>query len=572
MAMSGTETLLAAPAERSIAHVRLLADAARMVHASLELHEKLEWVVRATAEVTEASFAAYVAEGDEARMEALSGRLTNDADLLVDMTARRLFGVVIDPEAGIGEATTIRVPDVAQERDWQGSTADPMRVRSWMAVPVVAGSGFAHGAIVVGHSDPNWFDIDDEEAVRALAAHLGVALDNLATVTKLAELEAVQREAVHQLQEAVRPPMPVGQASELGVHYLPADPSSPTGGDLYDWQLLPDGDLHLAVVDVMGKGVGATKDALSVTHALRLLVLEGCPMADLVARADALVTAQSPDVVATLVVARYRPADGRVRMIGAGHPPALLISPDGASRYLSVPGVPIGWPGAGSSEIVEVVLDRSETLVLYTDGLIEATKDVLVGLDGLASAAAEVARYPAGPLARALVDRALAGAQRRDDSVALVLRRRTPPPPTTTHPLGPFEYRFSPMSASVPLVRHVLQDWLDHLPIEKPEAADLVLMASELCANAVHHASGSPGGSVLRAWADGHDVVLEVEDDGEGFDWPVARDRDEVPDPEAERGRGLFLVETLSDDVSVTRHDSRNLVQVRRRAILSTLA
>ncbi len=62
------------------------------------------------------------------------------------------------------------------------------------------------------------------------------------------------------------------------MFYLAADQQASTGGDLYDWVLLPDGTLHLAVVDVMGKGVAAIKAAVAVTHALRLLVLDGVPL------------------------------------------------------------------------------------------------------------------------------------------------------------------------------------------------------------------------------------------------------------------------------------------------------
>ena len=54
--------------------------------------------------------------------------------------------------------------------------------------------------------------------------------------------------------------------------------SGMTGGDLYDWVVLPDVSLHLVVVDVVGKVVSSSKDAMSVTHALRLLALDGCPM------------------------------------------------------------------------------------------------------------------------------------------------------------------------------------------------------------------------------------------------------------------------------------------------------
>ena len=198
------------------------------------------------------------------------------------------------------------------------------------------------------------------EAVVALAAHLGVALDNSATLARMAEVEARGKEVVHALQEAVRPPAPVVAHTELGVHYVAADPSAPTGGDLYDWITLPDGTLHVVVVDVMGKGVEATKHALSVTHALRLLAVEGCPLGELVARADVLVTAQNPELVATLIIAHFDPETGDARLAGAGHPPALVVRGETVEE-IAAPGIPIGWPGAASHGVVELQLERSDT-------------------------------------------------------------------------------------------------------------------------------------------------------------------------------------------------------------------
>ena len=320
----------------------------------------------------------------------------------------------------------------------------------------------------------------------------------------------------------------------------------------------------MAVVDVVGKGVSATKDAMSVTNALRLLAFDGCPMNRLVSRADGLVSAQSPDLAATALIARYHPDDGTVELVGAGHPPALIVSPEGKTRFVTAPGIPIGWPGAGSDEVVHLTLDRSDVLVLYTDGLVEATKDILDGLDALAAAASDAAGYPAGPLARALVERALSGAMRSDDSLALVLRRRTPAPGTRPR-TAPFEYQFSPNAVTVPLARSLFGDWLDNLGLEPADAEDLLLTVSELCTNAVRFGSGQPGGLSVQAWGDGVAVVVEVSDDGSGFEW---HGPDEVPDPEADEGRGLFLVSTLTDEVEITRRGDRTIVRAVKRAVL----
>ena len=541
--------------------VGLLAEAARAVHGSRDLPSKLSWVAEAARSLTGASFAAYVAAPTEGGgVQLVVGCPRYLVEEFASAAAALLFAGMAAGHGGV------RSGDIREGARFRGlrpySGFD--EVVSYLAVAVLAADGSPYGALLLGHPDPDRFDERAEGAVTALAAHLGAALDNLRTVSRLAELEATQREVVHQLQDAVRPVIPDVEASELGVYYLPADPSAPTGGDLYDWVVLPDGALHLVVVDVVGKGVAATKDAMSVTHALRLLALDGCPMSRLVSRTDVLVSAQSPDLAATALIARYRPEDGTVELVGAGHPPALIVTAEGKTRFVTAPGIPIGWPGAGSDEVVAFTLERSEVLVLYTDGLVEATKDILDGLDALAAAAGDAAGYPAGPLARALVERALSGAMRSDDSLALVLRRRTPalgPRPRT----GPFEYRFSPNAVTVPLARSLFSDWLENIGVDPADAEDLLLTVSELCTNAVRFSSGAPGALSVHAWGDGDAIVVAVSDDGTGFDW---RPPDEAPDPDSDEGRGLFLVSTLVDQVDVSRRDGRTVVTAVKRAVL----
>jgi serine phosphatase RsbU (regulator of sigma subunit)/anti-sigma regulatory factor (Ser/Thr protein kinase) len=542
-------------------HVEVLARAARAVHGTGEIADKLAWVTEEARTLTEASFAAFVGLGDRVDMVAAAGVPVGE----IDRFARPALARLIRADAGAG--VVLRSEDLALDRRHRRflQRLELPTDASCLAVPVMGGDGQPHGALLLVHPEAKIFTPEDEEGASALADHLGVALDNLQAMERLAELQAVQREIVHQLQEAVQPPAVDAEAAELGVHYVSADPSSPTGGDLYDWLVLPDGDLHLAIVDVMGKGVGATKEAVSVCHALRLLTLDGCPMEDLVARADTLTTAQSPDLVATVMVARYRPADGHVYLAGGGHPPALVVSGDGTARQVNAPGIPIGYPGAGTTRLVELTLGRADTLILYTDGLIEASKDIIVGLERITRAASETAQYPAPHLARALVERSLAGAMRRDDSLALVLRRRVPPGHESTAPLGAFEYKFSPSLATVPLARHLLGDWLEHLRLADGERDDLLLVASELCSNAVRHASGKPGALALRAWAEGDALVLEVEDDGAGME--LTR-RMEDPDLEAETGRGVYVVRALTDDLTVRRIDERTVVRAVRRAVL----
>ncbi|HEX2038715.1 MAG TPA: SpoIIE family protein phosphatase [Acidimicrobiales bacterium] len=378
---------------------------------------------------------------------------------------------------------------------------------------------------------------------------------------RLAEAEAAQRMMVEQLRQAFVPAPLEVDGVQLGLSFLASDEEAPTGGDLYDWQRLPSGELHLAVIDVMGHGVAATKDALRVVHALRLLSVQECPLEELIVQADRLLGMLHPDLVATVVVARYRPSDGRVRIAGGGHPPALRITGDGEVTLLGAPGGAIGWPGAGSERIVETRLADGDALVLYTDGLVEARKDLLEGMETLARNAGVLGSIDADRLAVGLLERSLAGAARRDDSLVLVLRRV----PTAAVP-DSMRWSAPPDARRVAGIRRELRAWLGARGVDGEAIDELVVVAGELLANAVAAARSSVH---LRASGGADRVVLEVEDDGRGHEH-LASFGHSLPTDAAERGRGLFLVRQLVDDMAVLSTSEGSVVTVTR--VLSRVA
>lgn len=358
--------------------------------------------------------------------------------------------------------------------------------------------------------------------------------------SRLVEAQAAQRLVVDHLQQAVAPEPPGIDGADIAVAYVASDPSSPTGGDLFDWHLLPTGELHVAVVDVLGHGVAATKDALVVVHALRFAAVDGTPLDDMVRRTDELLSADAAELVATVVIARYRAETGELMVASGGHPPALVVGADGAVTELTATGGAIGWPGVGSDIVATTKLEIGESLLLYTDGLIEARKDVISGMTSLMGHAGDVAHLPAAQFADELVKRSLQGADRRDDSLALVLRRT----PSTVVPEA-MSWQVTPGSAiALGEARRGLGGWLGS---HGRNADDAVLVASELMANAV---MAAPSAVVLSAAMQGPQLVLEVSDDGQG-----AERLDELgqrlPAADSEEGRGLFLVRALSDDLSI---------------------
>ncbi len=131
-----------------------------------------------------------------------------------------------------------------------------------------------------------------------------------------------------------------------------------------------------------------------------------------------------------------------------------------------------------------------------------------------------------------------------------------------------FECRFRPDVAAIRVVRRALGQWLSaHQPVNVDGVDDLLIACSELCTNAVRSASDAEGSVAVRAQARDHAVVLEVEDDGDGFAWPVAHRLQDVPE-EDEHGRGLFIVASITDEMEVQVDGGRTVVRCTKGHVL----
>jgi anti-sigma regulatory factor (Ser/Thr protein kinase) len=185
------------------------------------------------------------------------------------------------------------------------------------------------------------------------------------------------------------------------------------------------------------------------------------------------------------------------------------------------------------------MLEPGDAFILYTDGLVEARKNILDGMDALQRTAAEVAHLPAERLASELVTRALAGAERRDDTLALVLRRDF-----VGAVVEQCSWSITPDAVFASTLRQALEVWLQDRGIDRD---DVLTTAAELLANAVRAAQARV---VLHAKLTANSIVLEVSDDGVAVSDLATRGLT-LPDAEAERGRGLYMVRALGASVDV---------------------
>lgn len=220
-------------------------------------------------------------------------------------------------------------------------------------------------------------------------------------VMEAAELSEQQRHVAEIMQRQLLTPLPQVDHLTLAARYRPAESAAEIGGDWYDSFLLSDGALTLVIGDVVGHDLKAAAHMAEVRNMLRALAWDRTEPASLVMRRlDEAMTHTSDAPMATCVFARIEGPEGgpwRLSWVNAGHPPPLLVTADGHTRFLegghgpllglnSALHLGLGWPDAYAD------LPPRSTLLLYTDGLVESrTRDIEAGLATLRRHAAALA-------------------------------------------------------------------------------------------------------------------------------------------------------------------------------------
>jgi sigma-B regulation protein RsbU (phosphoserine phosphatase) len=210
----------------------------------------------------------------------------------------------------------------------------------------------------------------------------------------------------------------------VAYHYQPAGVVS---GDYCDYVVTEAGDLYFMLGDVSGKGVAASM-LMSHLHAtLRTLIPIGLPLDELMARASRLFCESAPAAqYATLVCGRAT-REGAVEISNAGHPPPLVIRQAGVQRVQAT-GLPVGMFRAEHFALERLALQPGDTLLMYSDGVLEAQdpSGSEYGGDRLSAVATAVRTSVPTALMQACLDDLRtfrAGAKAGDDETMMAIRR-----------------------------------------------------------------------------------------------------------------------------------------------------
>ncbi len=333
--------------------------------------------------------------------------------------------------ASVAAAERIEVVDDVDTDPTAGTSAflRDHHVRFCAAAPIVTFDGYRLGAVVVMDTRPRQLTADEETVLADLAAVVmdqlelrrssldAVSMERQLRGTAESERDVAQvdrgeaerdrdearrerdraqadrgvaerdRDSIEEfaaaLQRTLVPPsLPHIDGLEVAAYFRPVS-ARQVGGDFYDLFGLGDDRWAFFIGDVLGHGVDAAVVTSLIRYTLRSAALHyPDPTSGLAELNSVLLREVAPRRFCTVLFGTIEPVDGgesfRVTLATGGHPPALLVDPDGGIEAVRPgEGMLVGALPDAVFDVCTVTLRRGQILLFYTDGLIEARLDDL---------------------------------------------------------------------------------------------------------------------------------------------------------------------------------------------------
>lgn len=287
---------------------------------------------------------------------------------------------------------------------------------SMLAFPILAGDEVVGSLTLIAADDDQRFAAADLRGLEELARRTGFAISNARRFER--ELRVART-----LQAAALPQtLPDVAGLRFDTYYRAGRSESLIGGDWYDAIVTADGTVVVSVGDVVGSGLTAAVRMNMLRHVLRAAAQVSTEPAAMLDLADRLLRGEDRDAIVTAFVAVIAVGQRTIRYASAGHVPALLRDADGTITPLFGAGPPLGCGDLATAETYEAALAPGSCVLLYTDGLIEWSRDVIEGEEHLRRAFSALALDALEHPAQTLVERVLATQVARDDIAALTVR------------------------------------------------------------------------------------------------------------------------------------------------------
>ncbi|MBC8989598.1 PP2C family protein-serine/threonine phosphatase [Micromonospora chalcea] len=300
--------------------------------------------------------------------------------------------------------------------DWSGRTV------AWLRLPTA--SPWRQQPVLVAELSPH-LPVDEAYTrfLRLVGAAIGQAFDRAQARQVERRFVELERQMSEALQRSVLTEPAQPERLQVAVRYRAAVEQTRIGGDWYDSFLLPDGGLALTIGDVTGHDQRAAAAMAQIRNLLRgVAVTLRKPPSAVLGELDTAMRTLAVTAFATAVLARLDHTGGpqTLRWSNAGHPPPVLIVPDGTAKLLRTrPEVMLGVSPDATRTDHAVTLAPGSTVVLYTDGLIDRRGELLdAGLADLTTALTGTQNLTAEQVCEHLLDRYAASS---DDDIALLV-------------------------------------------------------------------------------------------------------------------------------------------------------
>jgi serine phosphatase RsbU (regulator of sigma subunit) len=301
------------------------------------------------------------------------------------------------------------VPDATADRRFAElpDVAGGRGVRFYAGRPLSAEPGTRVGTLCLFDTRP-----------RELSAAELRQLDELGAWAEAEIQDSADRNRARAVQQALLPGTAPGnpEYDVAGVCLPKAD----VGGDFYSWEEV-DGNLSLAIADVMGKGTAAALMAATVRSAIHSSATPHPGTVLDLASGFLAQDLERTSTFATAFLATLNLATGELQYADAGHGLTMIVSPDGTFRRLHGGGLPLGIGEPGSWTTSATALGPGDTLASFTDGVLDLYGGTLAALDDLAAVITG-----ADPLAVTEALQALQARTRPDDDLTAIIVRRRP--------------------------------------------------------------------------------------------------------------------------------------------------
>ena len=447
-----------------------------------------------------------------------------------------------------------------------------------LAVPLVS-QGELIGVLNLGpRRSEQDYSTDDRKLLDNLAAQAAPAL-RVGQLVRQQQAEAATRQRFQQELEVAKliqqnflpKQLPELAGWQLAAYYRPA---REVGGDFYDVIPLSDGRVGLVIGDVTDKGVPAALVMAATRSVLRASVQRLVDPGVVLERVNEHLCPDMPEkMFVTCLYGVLDPGSGRFWFANAGHDLPYVKTADG-SIELRARGMPLGLMPGMRYEEKEMVLAPGDSLLLHSDGVVEA-HDPEGGMFGFPRLKDAVARYPGGG---ELIDRVLTELHEhtgpdseQEDDITMVTLARSPSAahPTngvaTTHQLVEFEVPSAEGNERLALER--VSSIVTPLGLDEARLKRLETAVGEATMNAMEHGNGYHVDKPVkvRVLTESDLVRIQISDLGGG-----APEREaEQPDIEAKlaglqrpRGWGLFLIKNMVDEANETSDGAQHTLEL----------